>query len=111
MRFCPRCGGLMLPVRKEGNRVILRCNRCGYEEEARERIMISRTIEHSPHEKTIVVDESAQNLKVLPTVRALCPRCGNNLAYYWMVQTRAADEPATRFFKCTKCGYVWREYD
>ncbi|RJQ19012.1 hypothetical protein C4580_05525, partial [Candidatus Woesearchaeota archaeon] len=21
-----------------------------------------------------------------------------------------ADEPATRFFKCTKCKHTWREY-
>ncbi|MEM0290915.1 MAG: transcription factor S, partial [Thermoplasmata archaeon] len=30
---------------------------------------------------------------------------------YWMLkQTRAADEPETRFYICTKCGYRWREY-
>ncbi|MEM4865380.1 MAG: hypothetical protein QXY09_02690 [Acidilobaceae archaeon] len=26
------------------------------------------------------------------------------------MQTRAADEPPTRFYRCTKCGYTWREY-
>ncbi|MBI2112883.1 transcription factor S, partial [Candidatus Woesearchaeota archaeon] len=25
-------------------------------------------------------------------------------------QTRGADEPETRFFRCTKCNYTWREY-
>ncbi|RLG10996.1 MAG: transcription factor S, partial [Thaumarchaeota archaeon] len=41
----------------------------------------------------------------------ICPKCGNREAYYWAVQTRSADEPMTRFFRCTKCGYTWREYD
>jgi len=27
-----------------------------------------------------------------------------------MIQTRAADEPPTRFYRCTKCGHTWREY-
>jgi len=40
-----------------------------------------------------------------------CPKCGHNEAYYWFMQTRAADEPPTRFYKCTRCGYVWREYE
>ena len=29
MRFCPKCGGIMLPVKEEG-KVVLRCQRCGY---------------------------------------------------------------------------------
>jgi DNA-directed RNA polymerase subunit M len=28
-----------------------------------------------------------------------------------MVQTRRADESATQFFRCTKCGHTWREYE
>ncbi|MGC9111936.1 transcription elongation factor [Acidilobus sp.] len=30
MRFCPRCGGVMVPVKK-GDKTILKCTRCGYE--------------------------------------------------------------------------------
>ena len=40
----------------------------------------------------------------------ICEKCGNKAAYYWTQQTRGADEPETRFFKCTKCEYTWREY-
>ena len=47
--------------------------------------------------------------KSLPETEAECPQCGNDKAYYWLVQTRAADEPETRFFRCTKCKKVWRE--
>jgi len=30
MRFCPKCGGLLVPHRKE-NMVVLKCSKCGYE--------------------------------------------------------------------------------
>ncbi len=30
VRFCPKCGGVMVPVKK-GNKVVLKCTRCGYE--------------------------------------------------------------------------------
>ncbi|MCE4599927.1 MAG: RPA12/RPB9/RPC11 RNA polymerase family protein [Desulfurococcales archaeon] len=33
MRFCPKCGGLMVPIKKEG-KILLKCQRCGYEIEA-----------------------------------------------------------------------------
>ncbi len=35
MRFCPRCGSLMVPASREGELVVLRCTRCGHESRAR----------------------------------------------------------------------------
>ncbi|MEM4463449.1 MAG: NADH pyrophosphatase zinc ribbon domain-containing protein [Fervidicoccaceae archaeon] len=29
-KFCPKCGGVMVPVKK-GSQIILRCTKCGYE--------------------------------------------------------------------------------
>jgi DNA-directed RNA polymerase subunit M len=46
----------------------------------------------------------------LPIVDAKCKKCGHGKAYYWEQQTRAADEPATRFYRCTSCKATWREY-
>lgn len=40
-----------------------------------------------------------------------CDECGNGQAWYTIKQTGAADEPPTRFFKCTECGARWREYN
>jgi DNA-directed RNA polymerase subunit M/transcription elongation factor TFIIS len=38
----------------------------------------------------------------------VCPKCGNNKARWWIVQTDSADEPSTQFFRCTKCNHTWR---
>jgi transcription factor S len=46
----------------------------------------------------------------LPTADELCSKCGNTRAYWVLRQTRGSDEPETRIFECTKCGYKWREY-
>ena len=51
-----------------------------------------------------------QNVEINPKIKAKCEKCANTIAYYWTQQTRGADEPETRFFKCSKCNYTWREY-
>lgn len=35
--------------------------------------------------------------------------CDSTKAYYIQLQMRSADEPATVFFKCVKCGHQWRQ--
>lgn len=45
-----------------------------------------------------------------PTAEVLCEKCENNRAWYIIKQTASADEPPTRFFKCTECGHRWRDY-
>ncbi len=116
MKFCPKCGTLMRPRRKEGTTVLV-CPRCGYEYSPEEESKVNNkyklksTIKHTPKEKTIVIETEVP--ETLPKLRDVvyCPKCGHNEVYYWMMQTRAADEPPTRFYKCVKCGYVWREYE
>ena len=46
--------------------------------------------------------------KDVDQIEEVCPRCENNKAYFMMIQIRGGDEPATKFFKCTKCKYNWR---
>lgn len=104
MEFCPRCGSLLLP--KEGR---LEC-KCGYARDLREEDTDKYSVqEHIGKKKEIVVVE--EEIATMPRVKTECKKCGNKEAYYWMLQTRAADEPATKFFRCTKCKYTWREYD
>ena len=113
LRFCPHCGSILLPKGfTEDGKVVLWCQQCGYEEVVDENPLkrVSR-VKHSPREKTVEVKAGevpvgAARLKG----KVRCPRCGHDEVYAWMQQTRAADEPPTRFYKCTRCGYTWREY-
>lgn len=108
LKFCPKCGTLMTPKIKESITYFV-CRKCGYEERVKEgSFRVRREIKNK---KRIVVIEEDISMKIYPKVKITCPKCGHNEAYFWTLQTRAADEPATRFFKCVKCGHVWREYD
>lgn len=101
----------MIPLRSEDGGISLKCTRCGHSEVAKkeEKLTIRSEIKHTVHERTILIEKEIP--VALPTTKIFCPKCGHNTAYYWMIQTRAGDEPPTRFFKCVKCGHVWREYD
>ncbi len=59
-------------------------------------------------EEVAVVDKKQPD--VYPKMKYDCKKCDNNEAFFWTLQTRSADEPETRFFKCTKCGNINREY-
>jgi len=107
MKFCPKCGSTMKPERK-GGRVKFICTSCGYVEEPAEQIVISSVASRS--QKEIIISNSNIDVSALPKTRVECPKCGNNEAYWWMIQTRSADEPPTTFYKCTKCGHTWRDY-
>ena len=110
IKFCPRCKSVMVLTKKDG-KTIWRCPKCGYEEEANavSAKLVERTTVAKRDDKPIVLTKSGD--EVLPKVKKVCPRCGYEEAYFWVQQTRAADEPPTRFYKCVRCGYVWREYE
>jgi len=114
MEFCPKCGTKLVPKKKEGGKggLFLACPKCGYKSKqaARKLEPIPKVIEHSPHKTIAVISKEEQKLRVLPTVRIECPKCGNNIAYAWQVQTRGSDESSTQFFRCTKCNHTFREY-
>lgn len=48
--------------------------------------------------------------EVYPIVDMKCPKCKNKESYFWTLQTRAADESETKFYKCVKCKHTWRVY-
>ncbi len=96
--FCPKCGSIMM-TRK--------CS-CGYESKEGGNLQITEKKEVVKHQLDVVDPE--QDDKVLPETKAECPKCGNMKAYFWEVQTRAGDEPPTKFLKCTKCKHIWRDY-
>lgn len=94
----------MLP-KKQGSKIVSVCS-CGYSEESSEDLRFKESV---PHKEEIAVVES--EIETLPECDEECPKCGNKKAYYWMVQTRAGDEPETKFLKCAKCKHRWRDYD
>ena len=116
MEFCPKCGSRLEPKKgKKGKEVslVLACPKCGYKkQEARKKVetKIGKVIQHDPQQFVAVIGKEEQKLRTLPTVRIECPKCGNNTAYVWQVQTRGADESSTQFLRCTKCNYTFREY-
>ncbi|RLI23126.1 transcription factor S [Candidatus Bathyarchaeota archaeon] len=114
MEFCPNCGTKLNLVRekKEGKvTLLLVCPRCGYKKKAGEKLVLgSKVLKHEPQMQVTVIGKKEQRLRTMPTVQIECPKCGNNLAYVWQVQTRGSDESMTQFFRCTKCGYTFREY-
>jgi DNA-directed RNA polymerase subunit M len=87
------------------------CPKCGYKKHAGDKPPVTpKAIERSPQESIAIIGKEEQKLRTLPTVRIECPKCGNNTAYAWQVQTRGTDESSTQFFRCTKCNYTFREY-
>jgi DNA-directed RNA polymerase subunit M len=114
MEFCPVCGKRLAPTRKKGeeqNSLLLSCPKCDYEKQTNEPLAtLQKVVERTPQEDIVVIGKKEQKLRTLPTVKLECPKCENNLAYAWQVQTRSGDEASTQFFRCTKCNYTVRKY-
>jgi DNA-directed RNA polymerase subunit M len=106
MKFCPKCGALLLP-KKEAKGSVLACPSCRYVDKKSDAQLKVATQVNRDRDVPIITEEDTS----LPIVEAKCEKCDNDKAYYWMVQTRAGDEPETRFYKCTSCKNTWREYD
>lgn len=107
MQFCPKCGGILVP-KKDGRKTTVVCPKCGYKSKEVEQTKIEEKTKKQ--EKNIDVVDEKKDFSHLPVAEEKCPKCGNNTAYHWSVQTRASDEPETKFFKCTKCKHTWRDY-
>ena len=105
MQFCPKCGSIMIP-KKEGKKIVVACSRCNFKSFDVQEIRIKESVGERKPDVGVVESD----VETLPTTPADCNKCGNKLAYFWEIQTRAADEPATKFLKCTKCKHKWRDY-
>ncbi len=113
MDFCSECGSRLTPKKvTSGGHVmfVLACSKCGHKvKDPNENVKLTgKTVKHSPKQMVAIIDKEKQ-LSTLPTIQVACPRCGNNAAYAWQVQTRGADESSTQFLRCTNCEYTFRE--
>lgn len=107
MQFCEECGSMMKP---EGEQMV--CTACGATI-ARDREQEADFVTTEAQTDADVI-ETAENadFEGKPTATDVrCDECGNEEAWYYIQQTASADEPPTRFFKCTECGHRWRGYD
>ena len=111
MKFCEVCDSrLKIKQFKEGGKTVLRyyCPRCN---KVYGPVVLSSLEEKKEENKPIkVLNEKESKIDTMPTIEIECPKCGNNKAYWWLLQTRSGDEPPTQFYRCTKCGYTWRMY-
>jgi DNA-directed RNA polymerase subunit M len=87
----------------------LKCRKCGYIRNVNSGDQLQRKRLRS--EKEIVIVDDTDEIPTLPTISIRCPKCDHNTAFWWLRQLRAADESEVRFFRCTKCGTTWRQYD
>jgi DNA-directed RNA polymerase subunit M len=111
MEFCEKCGTRLVPKRKKDSKeVFLFCPKCEYKKPAESLVKTPLVSEVKPESPIVVISKREQKLKTMPTIAIECPKCKNNQAYVWQVQTRGADESSTQFFRCTKCNYTFREY-
>jgi DNA-directed RNA polymerase subunit M len=105
MEFCPKCKSMMVPEKG-----LVTCRACGFTKEKNQSPKKKRVHETPRNARTMLVIEG-ESEEGKPTIKAHCSECGNDKAYWWLRQLRSADESEVRFFRCTKCGYTWREYD
>lgn len=109
MEYCEDCGGLVVPEKKS-DETSFKCRSCGKSHEQTDDGAMKITEKNQDEKKSIDIDEKDED--ELPTTDDFeCEECGHGEAFWWMLQTRAADEPETRFFKCTECSHTIREYD
>lgn len=96
-------------IEKKRKNTYLVCRKCkrSYKQKG-ENFRISSALTEGK-KKVIVMTEKDQ-FSELPKTKIICPKCDHLEAYWWMQQTRSADEPPTMFYRCTKCGYSWRSY-
>ncbi len=101
--FCPKCKSLLYP---EEGKMVCRKEDCDFTSDmGKPESSVKKT--KKVKADILVLDEIT---KTMPTTKVECEECGNNEATYTMRQTRAADEPTTRIYRCTKCGNTWREF-
>ncbi|MEM0480847.1 MAG: transcription factor S [Candidatus Aenigmatarchaeota archaeon] len=108
MLTCPKCGNLLFPKKEKGKNYLV-CRKCNYKTEAKKSLIVSSGIKEE--KKEAIVISAKEEKESLPVTNVICPKCGNDKAFWWMQQTRSADEPPTVFYKCTKCNYTWRSYE
>ena len=106
MDFCPKCESRL----KKNNDGLLACPKCKFVKAGAVKEGEKKLDE--TNSEFLVMDESdlskAKGLE--STVPIDCEKCHNKEGVSWTFQTRSADEPETKFYRCVKCNHTWRDY-
>lgn len=108
MQFCDDCGSMMKSM---GSKMVCTNDECQYTVEKDEEKAAEFISTEEQADSDVIETEEGANFEGKPTADdVVCEDCGNTKAWYTIKQTGSADEPPTRFFKCTECGHRWRGY-
>ncbi|MFQ5532055.1 MAG: transcription factor S [Candidatus Nanoarchaeia archaeon] len=105
--FCPKCSSLLVP-KKGRTKVAFYCSKCDKKYYPKKKVKVKEKTQEKKDK--VIFMQSVKDDNTLPKTSADCPKCKHDKAFYWIVQTRASDEPPTKFLKCEKCEHRWRDY-
>mmetsp|Transcript_19267 Transcript_19267/g.34832 ORF Transcript_19267/g.34832 Transcript_19267/m.34832 type:complete len:109 (-) Transcript_19267:243-569(-) len=104
--FCPTCGNMLLVEISYDKQLRCFCQCCPYVYNVTSKITKKAPLNKKQIDDVLGGDDEWKNVA---KTDATCPKCTHSLAYFMEIQIRSADEPATLFFKCERCGHRWRE--
>ena len=108
MLFCPTCSNLLLTERTLSDFRFF-CRTCPYVFRVAGRFEHTLHLERKEVDDVLGGDEAWRNVDQTEIPCRDAGNCTNRRAYFMEIQIRSGDEPATLFYKCTKCAFQWSE--
>jgi DNA-directed RNA polymerase subunit M/transcription elongation factor TFIIS len=108
--FCPQCGALLKIVAPK-KAPLLACPKCAYNKPIEQNEVTKQNVHRGHPVEIAVIDKNKEaTLRPLPTVIAICPKCGKNKSETWTIAVGGETANSTvTFFRCTTCGHTRRE--
>ena len=107
MEFCPHCE---TRLKKGADASSLICPKCQYIKQNSNQTNKEKSQESDPGLLVMGEDDVKKSKGLESTIKIDCEKCHNQEGVWWTFQTRSADEPETKFYRCTKCNHTWRDY-
>mmetsp|Transcript_466 Transcript_466/g.660 ORF Transcript_466/g.660 Transcript_466/m.660 type:complete len:111 (-) Transcript_466:110-442(-) len=105
-QFCPTCANLLVIEIGTQSTVAFRCRTCPYIYKIEEKVTHKQMLARKEVDDVLGGEEAWKDVE---QTDELCPACSHGRAYFRQMQTRSADEPMTRFYRCTKCEHNWKD--